>query len=257
VGRDLTTREAFAIVTGTSSGIGEAVARCLLDHTWHVLGIARREAALTHESYEHISADLGDMASLSDGARAARIALLLERPGWQRVGLVNNAAHPGLLGPIERLDVAALPDVFATNVSAPIWLMGMVLRHVPRPVPVRIVNVSSRAAVRGYAGLGAYGASKAALRMASMVLAAEVDDPALAANARNVMILSYEPGTVDTAMQSNARSSSEETLPSIDLFRQLAVEGRLVPPAAPAGEIVEFLEGNADHVLTERRYGVS
>jgi benzil reductase ((S)-benzoin forming) len=204
-----------------------------------------------------MAADLGDVASLAHGPSAARIASLLERPSWQRVGLVNNAAHPGLLGPIERLDVDALAAVFATNVSAPIWLMGVVMRHVPRRVPVRIVNVSTRAAVRGYAGLGAYGGSKAALRMASMVLAAELEDPALAANARNVKILSYEPGTVDTAMQSNARSSSEEILPSIDLFRGLAVEGKLVPPAAPAGEIVEFLEGNADHVLTERRYGVS
>src|SRR5262245_55238198 len=115
-------RDRFAIVTGTSSGIGEAVARCLVDHGWHVIGIARRAATLTGDAYEHMPADLGDIASLTHGASAARIASLLERPAWQRVGLVNNAAHPGLLGPIEHLDVDALLRVFATNVSAPIWL---------------------------------------------------------------------------------------------------------------------------------------
>ena len=63
------------------------------------------------------------------------------------------------------------------NAAAPAWLMGFVLRHAPADAAIRIVNVSSGAAVRGFGGVMAYCASKAALRMIGMVAAAEFDEP--------------------------------------------------------------------------------
>jgi NAD(P)-dependent dehydrogenase (short-subunit alcohol dehydrogenase family) len=243
-----------ALVTGTTSGIGEAVARLLLESGWRVVGLARRDAPIHHASYSHISADLGDTNSLVRDVEGP-VSLFIAERSWSRLGLVNNAAHPGLLGPIDRLDVAALPSVLATNLVAPIWLMSHFVRATPPATPLRIVNVSSGAAVRGFAGLGAYGSSKAGLRMAGMVLAAEVEETqAFSGEHRDVSILSFEPGTVDTPMQLNARSSSRETLPSIDLFTRLAAERRLVPPAAPAADVVAFLESDGEPVFVERRY---
>jgi NAD(P)-dependent dehydrogenase (short-subunit alcohol dehydrogenase family) len=119
---------------------------------------------------------------------------------------------------------------------------------------LRIVNVSTAAAARGFAGLGAYGSGKAGLRMAGLVLAAELDEARARGERADVAILSYEPGTVDTPMQQSARSSSRQTLPSVDMFARFAAEQRLVAPEGPAREIVEFLESQPGMSFSEQRY---
>jgi benzil reductase ((S)-benzoin forming) len=246
----------LALVTGTTSGIGESIAHQLLDRGWRVFGVARRGATIRHERYEHLSVDLGDTPSLAHEI-GPRLAALLGDAALTRVGLVNNAANVALLGPIADMDVGQLSGVFATNLAAPMWLMGQVLRRTPNATPIRIVNVSTAAAVRGIAGLGAYGSSKAALRMAGMVLAAEIEEQRSRSEDRDIAILSFEPGTVDTPMQEAARSSSRDTLPTVDMFKRFATEERLIPPAVPAKDIVAFLESDGEPLFTHRRHGVS
>jgi benzil reductase ((S)-benzoin forming) len=245
----------LAIVTGTTSGIGQATARALLDRGWSVLGVARRVSTINHEAYEHARVDLHDVDAL-DATLSARLTKLVSDPALDRVGLVNNAADPGLLGPVLQLDPGRLVEVFASNVAAPIWLMGIVVRLAPPEVALRIVNVSSGAAVSGFPGLAAYGCTKAALRMASMVLAAELDNSTDAAiRNRKIAILSYQPGIVDTPMHVLARGQPTEVLPSRDMFVRFQAEGRLVRPEAPAGEIVDFLEGSTLERFAEQRLG--
>jgi benzil reductase ((S)-benzoin forming) len=244
----------LALVTGTTSGIGESVAQQLLDRGWRVFGVARRGAAIRHERYEHLTVDLGDTPSLVRVIEP-RLDALFGVATLSRVGLVNNAANVGLLGPVADMDIGQLPVVLATNLVAPMWLMGQFLRRTPNATPLRIVNVSTAAAVRGFAGLGAYGSSKAALRMAGMVLEAETEEQRSRGEDRDIAILSFEPGTVDTPMQEAARSSSRDTLPSVDMFKRIATEERLVPPAVPAKDIVTFLESDGEPLFTHRRHG--
>ncbi|HKW46646.1 MAG TPA: SDR family NAD(P)-dependent oxidoreductase [Gemmatimonadaceae bacterium] len=240
----------FALITGTTSGIGQATALELLERGWNVLGVARRAPTISRPAYDHLQVDLADTAALT-GILGERLTTLLSQSGLQRAALVNNAATPGLLGPIANFEHDQLSDVFSVNVAAPIWLMSAFARQTPPSAVLRIVNVSTRAAVLGIAGLGAYGASKAALRMAGMVMAAELD----AAGDRRTSILSYEPGTVDTPMQANARSMKRDVLPSVELFTGFAATGKLIPPAAPAREIADFLDSDSRTRFLERRYG--
>src|SRR3954468_2927210 len=245
----------LAVVTGTTSGIGLAVARQLLEGSWRVLGVARRPGAIEHDAYEHARVDLHDIDAL-DTALAPRLKMLLAELALARIGLVNNAAEPAFLGPLAALDARRLPLVFATNVAAPIWLMGALVRLAPPPVPLRIVNVSSGAAVQAFPGLAAYGSSKAALRMAGMALAAELDGTAdTAVRERDIAVLSYEPGIVDTPMQAMARSQPRDVLPSRDLFVRFEAERRLVSPDVPAREIVAFLESKRAPRFHEQRLG--
>lgn len=235
----------LAIVTGTTSGIGQAVAHALLGHNWHVLGAARRPSGIEHDAYTHVRMDLHDLGALAETLDQQLTTLLRERE-WSRVGLVNNAADPGLLGPIAVLDARRLTDVFAANTAAPLWLMGALVRLTPPESSLRIVNVSTGAAVHPFPGLAAYGSSKAALRMAGMVLATELDSAGDAAlRQRDIAILSYEPGAVDTPMQAWARTQSAAVLPSVELFVRFAAEQRLVSPDRPARDIVAFLESGA------------
>ena len=247
----------LAIVTGTSSGIGEAVALELLQRGWRVVGAARRRATIDNPSYTHLRLDLADLTATA-AVVEEQVASLVVDAAVRRLALVNNAAHVGLLGPVDLLDPQELLKVYMINVAAPIWLMGWCVRRSRQDVPLRIVNVSSGAAVQPYPGLAAYCTSKAALRMAGMVLAAELDTPTEPQGSRrDATILSFEPGTVDTPMQASARATRVETLPAREVFIRLAAEGRLAPPAAPAGEIAEYIEGDGHVRFTERRFSGS
>jgi len=145
-----------------------------------------------------------------------------------------------------------LASVFAVNAIAPIFLCGFVARTAPNATPLRIVNVSTGAAVQPIPGIGDYGSSKAALRLASMTLAAELASGERPGGIRpDTAILSYAPGVVDTAMQVSARADR----PWNRLFVDFHAQGKLVPAAAPAREVVEFLSGNSDKPFVERRFG--
>lgn len=245
----------IALVTGTSSGIGEAVACELLSRKWRVIGLSRRPAAIENPQYSHLQLDLANVAELT--RVQDEVGHVLANSSVARLGLVNCAADPGLLGPLERVDPVQMLRVCAVNVVAPAWLMGWLVHRGKRNVPIRIVNVSSGADVTPYAGLGAYGSTKAALRMAGMILACELDSQERTDGRRDVTILSYSPGAVDTPMQVAVRSSTIETLPIVDLFKQLAADGLLAPPSRPAAEIAAYLDGNGHARFVEQTFGTT
>lgn len=247
----------LAVVTGTSSGIGLAVARTLLQRNWRVVGIARRHGEINHPLYSHMHLDLEHTTSIAS-TMDEHLGGLMSDPAITRFGLVNNAALGALLGPVDRMDMAELTKVFAVNVTAPVTLMSWVVRLCNPGAALRIVNVSSGAAVSAFAGMSAYCSSKAALRMAGMVLAAEFDAAATRADQpRDASVLSYEPGMVDTPMQTAARVSSPDVLPMVDFFKQAAADGRLVAPELPARDIADYLDADGHQRFTERRHGVA
>ena len=242
-----------AIVTGTSAGVGEAVARELVGRGWSVIGIARRPSAISHERYHHIACDLATVAA-DESDLASQLAAVRQSPGARRVGLVNNAAAAEGLVPLSRLDPRLVARVYAVNVIAPIWLMGYVDRTSPPNAELRIVNVSSGAGATGFPGLAAYGSSKAALRLAGMSFAREWEAaPAGAPTRRDAAVLSYEPGVVDTDMQRYARSRPPDEFPWVQMFLDFAARGIAVPPERPAADIVAFLESSAPPPFSEQR----
>lgn len=245
-----------AIVTGTSSGIGEALARQLIGRGWSVYGIARRSPAIHGPQYTHIEFDLVDVSKLTM-ALSARLGHVIGEASVSRLALVNNAALVALMGQVDRLEPAGMLQAYAVNTVAPVLLMGWLLRTARPTVPIRLVNVSSGAGVEGFPGLGAYSATKAALRLAGMVLGAELDVRAANGQARDISIWSYEPGVVDTPMQTAVRSSTAETVPIVGLFHQLKAEGRLRTPEVPAAEIVAYLEGDGHPRFSEQRFLLS
>lgn len=243
----------LAIVTGTSTGIGAAVAAQLLASDWDVIGIARRPAAIEHARYRHLSTDLSDLDAASRLLEDQVVAPLADS-ARTRVALVNNAAWAGALGPLGNVSTGDLLKALTLNVATPLWLMGFVVRHAPEAATVRIVNVSSAAAVQPIPGLSAYCSSKAALRMAGMVFAQELES-SRASTGRDVAILSYEPGVVDTEMQVEARSYSEREFPWVGLFKGFKDGGMLVPADAPAAGIVAFAASRGGPGFQERRLG--
>jgi benzil reductase ((S)-benzoin forming) len=245
----------MALVTGTTSGIGAAVAAQLLDRGWTVVGMARRPAAIAHDRYRHVVVDLADPSAVVASVER-EVRPVLADNAWRRVGLVNNAADTGTLRAAETVSPADLLRTCAVNVVSPFWLMGFAVRCTRADASLRIVNVSSAAAVHPFAGLSAYGSSKAALRMAGMIVAAELASPQRTAPApADFAITSFEPGVVDTEMQAKARSRPSGEFPWVTMFLDFVQRGVMLEPRVPAAEIVRLLESDGTPGFTERRLG--
>jgi NAD(P)-dependent dehydrogenase (short-subunit alcohol dehydrogenase family) len=150
-----------ALVTGATSGIGEAAAVQLAAQGAAVIVHGRDESrgvAVVSQiengggSARFVGADLGSRAE------ALRLA---EEAGEVDV-LVNNAGI-GWHGPSEQLPFERLDLLFAANVKAPYLLVSVLAPKMVARGGGVIINVASRAGVVGQADTAAYGATKAAL----------------------------------------------------------------------------------------------
>jgi len=184
----------LAIITGSSRGLGLAVARALAERQWALVIDARGGRELERAARElgtvtEVVAIAGDVAD--DWHRGA----LADAAGEHVDLLVNNASMlgPSPQPPLGRYPLEVLERVYRVNVLAPVALAQLVLPRMPDGGA--IINVSSDAAVESYAGWGGYGSSKAALDQLSAILAEE--HPTL-------RIYAVDPGDMRTQMHQDA-----------------------------------------------------
>ena len=198
-----TLRGKVALVTGASSGIGEAAALELARRGASVAVAARSveklEALATRVSAAGgrvlvVEADVADRASV--GAMVGRV---LEEFGRLDV-LVNNAGL-GLSGRVSELRAEDLRYVFEVNTIGPLNCVQAALPHMVRGG--RIVNVSSVVGRRAIPKVGGYCSSKFALNALSDALRVEVAD-------RGITVTSVYPGTTRTPFRDNSRRTKDE-----------------------------------------------
>jgi len=153
----------YALVTGASSGIGAATARCLSVAGYTVALLARRadkleevRRTLTGSGHLVIRADLNEPEDIQRAIQQLRAT-------FGGLDLLVNNAGIGYRARLDELEADTLKRVFQTNVFAPLLMSQAalpLLRKGRKPV---IVNVSSVVGRRGIPGQAAYAASKAAL----------------------------------------------------------------------------------------------
>jgi NAD(P)-dependent dehydrogenase (short-subunit alcohol dehydrogenase family) len=210
-------RRRVAVVTGASRGLGKTLAAFLAGEGYEVVTTARHAAPL-HEAAREIQARGGRVApvpgSVDDAAHRKEVVATARRLGGLDL-LVNNASDlgPSPLPPLAALGPEALRSVMEVNLVAPLALVqeALPLLEASRGL---VVNISSDAAVGGYPGWGAYGASKAALDLVSKTLAEEL-------RPKGVSVVSVDPGDMRTKMHQDAypgqdisdRPPPEVTLP--------------------------------------------
>lgn len=202
-----------ALVTGSSSGIGLAIAQALLDAGWRVTGFDLSPPAVAHEAFTAVRVDLADGAATEAAARAlADVSALVHAAGVLRVGSL------GSLGPAEG------ELMWRLHVEAAVRLGDVLVPAMAQAGNGRVVFIGSRVA-QGKAGRSQYAASKAALVALARSWAAEVA-------ARGVTVNVVSPAATQTAMTSDpSRATETPVLPPI---------GRLIRPDEIAA-LVAFL----------------
>jgi short-subunit dehydrogenase len=153
----------IALITGASSGIGEATARRLAREPGaQLVLVARREELLQALARELGGDVLVVVADLTAEDAPARIAATVqERHG--RLDLLVNNAGAGWRGAFGDVGAANLRRTMELNVHAPARLTEALLPLLRASAPSAIVNVASTAGRVARAGSGAYSASKFAL----------------------------------------------------------------------------------------------
>ncbi len=148
------------VISGSSSGIGLAMAREMLDRRYAVLGLVKDAATgpLQHPGYRQEQVDLADADGLPD--RIAEIIRTLEGPVR---ALVNNAGI-GRMGFLEQLSVRDIRLVMDTNFLSHAIVTKAFLPLLKRQGSGDIVFIGSESALSGGRQGSIYCASKFAIR---------------------------------------------------------------------------------------------
>jgi 3-oxoacyl-[acyl-carrier protein] reductase len=154
-------RNAIALITGGSSGIGRAIAQTLASSGSRVAITGRDQRKLAETaSALHVHAIHADVTKEPDVERTYRE--VLEKFGDLDI-LVNNAGF-GVFKNLVDFDLASFESVFATNVTGAMLMARGAAKHFIARQRGNIVNISSTAGLKGAARGTAYYASKFALR---------------------------------------------------------------------------------------------
>jgi NAD(P)-dependent dehydrogenase (short-subunit alcohol dehydrogenase family) len=230
-----------ALVTGASSGIGEAAVRALLGAGYTVYAAARRVErmeALAHDGARLLALDVTDDASLTDGVRK-----VLGETGRVDV-LVNNAGY-GSFGALEEVPLEEARRQFEVNVFGLARLTQLVLPGMRERRSGTIVNVSSMGG-QFYEPLGSwYHATKFAVEGLSDSLRIEL-------RPFGVRVVVVQPGAIRSEWSSIARGSLLEVSgrgPYARGARRVAgvmktayMPGMASPPEVVAGAILQAVE---------------
>jgi len=225
------------VVTGASSGIGEACARRLARAGWRVhAGVRRDEDAerLRNDGLEPLVLDVTDEGSIA--AAASQV-------GKPLAGLVNNAGVAVSM-PLEALPLDELRRQLEINVIGQVAVTQAFLPAL-RTGRGRIVNVGSIAGRSALPFLGAYAASKHALEAATDALRVEL-------RPFGIEVAIVEPGTIGTPIWAKGAQTFQRiaaTLPDgalepyagrLAAFREAAAAaGRRGEPAEKVAEAIE------------------
>jgi NAD(P)-dependent dehydrogenase (short-subunit alcohol dehydrogenase family) len=197
-----------AIVTGASRGIGEAIARALVELGVSVVGVGRTFPADWENQFQNpdrISKLVGDVTDPSTAENALK--LCLDKFGGIDL-LVNNAGIV-ISNSILNLNEEDWDKVITTNLKSFLYFSKVVASElVKRKRGGRIVNLSSVAADFYESGLLAYTTSKGAIDSLTQALAVELAT-------HNITVNGIAPGWVSTSMGAGVMTK-EQLRPVID-----------------------------------------
>jgi NAD(P)-dependent dehydrogenase (short-subunit alcohol dehydrogenase family) len=194
-----------AVVTGSSSGIGLALCRALLDAGASVFGLSRRDTPIAHERFRWRQTDVTQESEIDRVFEA-----LFTR--CERVDLLVNNAGFGFFHDIELIDPAEWRQLIDTNLTAMFLCTRKVVPSMKAAGSGMIVNIGSVAGKRGIRGGTAYCASKFAVNGFSESLMEELRE-------FGIRVACINPGSVMTEFFDHAGFQPKKYMQPEDLAR--------------------------------------
>jgi NAD(P)-dependent dehydrogenase (short-subunit alcohol dehydrogenase family) len=187
------------LITGSSTGLGRALAQAVLERGYHLVATARNPEQLQDLSDRYpdrvttIALDVTSPQSIQQAVEAALNA-------YGRIDvLVNNAGY-GLVGAIEEVSDEDIKRQFDTNLFGAIDVTRAILPTLREQRSGHILNISSANGIIAFAGVGIYSATKFALEAISEALAQEVKP-------LGIKVTTIEPGSLRTEFGGRATST--------------------------------------------------
>ncbi len=236
----------YYIITGASRGLGEAIADNLISKDNHLFCISRRsnEDLITRAGLKDCRIDFFefDFNFLEEIDMLAET--IFERINFKKadsICLVNNAGVIKPIKPVGKFPSFEIISNMNVNLIAPMILISEFIRRSEEASCERkIVNISSGAAKKPYYGWGAYCSSKAAMNMFTGCVGLEQKN-----STNPVRIFSFDPGIMDTDMQSDIRQADAEDFEQVERFIEFKKNGNLKAPDFVAKKLLELIHNNA------------
>ncbi len=213
-------------ITGTSSGIGKALALKALENGHKVVGISRRKN-IEHANYRHFSYDLSSYENY-------HLINFNINKSAEEIVLINNAGWLGEIKPLAEISPKSIERAYQINVVAPSILSKFFIEQTADNGQKRVViNISSGAANYAVPSWSTYCASKAAIDSLTRVM--QVDHP-------EVRCYSIAPGIVDTEMQGEIRQLDNADFPEKQRFVDYKNKGELSDPKDVAIKLLDIVD---------------
>jgi benzil reductase ((S)-benzoin forming) len=232
----------YAIITGASRGLGEAIAKRLIQEQIAVISVSRTEnteikqlALANGLFYKHYSCNLSLEKEVEEVFMEISHRIFLKNP--KEIFLFNNA---GMIEPIHtvgNLDHTPTLRNIQVNLIAPILITNIFFKNAQQTdSSVQVINITSGAAVRSIEGWSVYCSAKAGLNMFTQTAALEQTELKT-----NHKIIAFSPGIMDTNMQETIRSSSNEAFKELEKFKNFKENSMLLSADAVAGALVDLV----------------
>lgn len=228
-------------ITGTSSGIGNALTNHILEKEENSLveGISRTQT-IHHQNYKHHVFDLAELDNLIGFFGKLNLEKRIKSK-IDKVVLINNAATLGQVGYVGKIPSQEIIKTMNINTLAPFVLMNEFLRTFDTEtfgkIEKVIINISSGASKRPIDGWASYCASKASLNLFSEVI--EEEEKKLN---HNTQIFNVSVGVVDTAMQAQIRQTNQNDFSNVEHFKELKQNNQLASPEFIAEKIYAIIQ---------------